>query len=326
MRSITSAIVGAVAATAILTGSLAIAAIPNSTSRVITSCYDRRSGALRVIDKQAGAACNTRTETELAWNQTGPKGDIGLTGAPGVAGIKGDPGTPGVNGLPGVQGDAGTNGLPGAKGDPGVPGSNGLEGAPGAPGPAGKDGVGGAPVMYDATGAVVGTPVYPTTDIFWTGEYMVRYDTMTGKLPRTHVYYLASDCTGDAFADAQLSFLGPQRAAGKPLAAVSSTDVGTIVIPQLSPAGGLPSFTQVIWRDAFQYVTGTYVTLLSSGSFTNVRIGDLPYQLDLTGACVPGTPPDTNFGTTLVPATTASVQGLHDFTGPIAPALVAMPG
>lgn len=55
---------------------VAFASIPHSTSGQITGCYSARSGALRVIDAQAGQTC-ARGETQISWNQTGPQGPVG---------------------------------------------------------------------------------------------------------------------------------------------------------------------------------------------------------------------------------------------------------
>jgi hypothetical protein len=52
-------------------GSIAYATIPDS-SGVIHGCYTN-TGALRVIDTDAGATCRAN-ETALEWNQTGPPG------------------------------------------------------------------------------------------------------------------------------------------------------------------------------------------------------------------------------------------------------------
>ena len=88
---------------ALLLGSAALAAIPGA-GGVITGCYDKRSGAMRVIDAQAGKTC-TKDELKLTWNQLGPQGPQGLKGDPGPQGLqgikgdKGDPGTPGISGL-----------------------------------------------------------------------------------------------------------------------------------------------------------------------------------------------------------------------------------
>ncbi len=78
--------VAAVAVAIAAVGGGAYAAIPNSTTGVITGCRDA-SGGLRVIDKQAGAICPAGT-TQLEWNQqgrTGPTGPVGARGTPGPA-------------------------------------------------------------------------------------------------------------------------------------------------------------------------------------------------------------------------------------------------
>lgn len=146
-------------------GGIGWAAIPGSgESAVISGCYEKTTGVLRVIDAQAGKTC-TRWETAISWSQKGPKGDAGPQGTPGAAGAagpagpKGEPGPQGVPGLAGPAGSPGADGLPGAngsagekgergeagpageKGDPGVKGDR---GATGAPGPAGADGAAGS--------------------------------------------------------------------------------------------------------------------------------------------------------------------------------------
>jgi hypothetical protein len=83
-----------IAATAFVTGGIALAAIPGSNG-TITGCYDNRSGILRVIDAEAGAVCRT-SETLLTWSQTGPQGPQGPTG------LAGPPGPPGEDGQDGV--------------------------------------------------------------------------------------------------------------------------------------------------------------------------------------------------------------------------------
>src|SRR5437588_10081421 len=47
----------AVIVTLATTGGISFAAIPNSVTHVITGCYAAGTGALRVIDGQAGALC-----------------------------------------------------------------------------------------------------------------------------------------------------------------------------------------------------------------------------------------------------------------------------
>jgi hypothetical protein len=51
---------------ALLAGGLAFAAIPSTTTRQITGCVNKTSGALRVIDYQVGKRCTT-AETTLSW-------------------------------------------------------------------------------------------------------------------------------------------------------------------------------------------------------------------------------------------------------------------
>jgi hypothetical protein len=60
---------------ALLLGTVALAAIPGA-GGVITGCYDKRTGALRVIDSDAGQKCTSK-ETQLPWNQTGIQGPQG---------------------------------------------------------------------------------------------------------------------------------------------------------------------------------------------------------------------------------------------------------
>jgi hypothetical protein len=65
---------------------IASAAIPDS-GGVIHGCYASKDGSLRVVDTGASGACDTKKETALDWNQTGP------TGATGPQGPAGPPGT-----------------------------------------------------------------------------------------------------------------------------------------------------------------------------------------------------------------------------------------
>ena len=273
MRTFTSALVGAAVATIVVSGSLAIAAIPDSTTKVITGCYKKTTGELRVIDKATKGACNVKTEVELGWNQQG---------------IKGDPGIAGLNGLPGKD----------ASGD----------------------------VMYDATGAVVGTPVYLTSDTFWTGQYMVRYDLQTGKLVRkpkpTANVYLTADCTGQAFilgdADSITPFVAQTVPTlfGHPIPNVDTTDLGS----------GWIATPSTYW---VQWVYGS----IDSGKGNNwstltdrVTTPGLPFRLDASGSCAPMTYGTNISVDALYILQSVALSGLRDnFTGPIAPALSAMP-
>ena len=84
-------LIAAVAISALLGLGVASAAVPNSSTGVITGCYTTYGGSLRIIDKQAGASCNYG-EIELPWNQAGPagaQGPQGETGPQGEAGADG---------------------------------------------------------------------------------------------------------------------------------------------------------------------------------------------------------------------------------------------
>ena len=74
----------AAVAVGLLAGGVAYAAIPGS-GGVISGCYKKIGGALRVIDAGAGVRCNA-SETPLNWNQTGPRGATGDQGPSGPAG------------------------------------------------------------------------------------------------------------------------------------------------------------------------------------------------------------------------------------------------
>src|SRR5687767_4271970 len=76
-------IVGTAVATA---GGVAYAVIP-SANGVISGCYKKSGGTLRVIDP-AIESCQAN-EVALPWNQTGPQGVTGTPGAAGTPGISG---------------------------------------------------------------------------------------------------------------------------------------------------------------------------------------------------------------------------------------------
>lgn len=110
-----------VAATVVLAGGVAAAAIPATGSGLITGCRTITTGALRVIDYQAGKRCTTK-ERYLKWNVKGVAGPRGLTGATGPRGLTGAVGAKGDTGPTGPQGLPGVAGAVGAKGDTGPTG------------------------------------------------------------------------------------------------------------------------------------------------------------------------------------------------------------
>lgn len=73
-------VAGVLAAVVVIAGA-ALAAIPDSSSGVISSCLGP-TGNVRVIDAQAGQAC-TSPERPLAWNVKGPAGPAGPPGPAG---------------------------------------------------------------------------------------------------------------------------------------------------------------------------------------------------------------------------------------------------
>jgi hypothetical protein len=96
---------------ALLCSTVVVAAIPDAQG-VISTCYHRKSGVLRIIDNEAGKKCKTN-ENPLQWNQLGPQGLPGPQGPQGEAGLQGEMGLQGPQGEPGPQGAAGPAGISG---------------------------------------------------------------------------------------------------------------------------------------------------------------------------------------------------------------------
>ncbi len=103
----------------VMTAGLAAATIPASDG-VITACYSRSGGALRVID--ASVTNCKPSETRLTWNQEGPQGP------PGPQGPAGPAGPAGPDGPAGPQGPAGETGATGPAGPAGETGATGPAG------------------------------------------------------------------------------------------------------------------------------------------------------------------------------------------------------
>ena len=93
----------------LVTAGVAYAAIPDGNG-VFTACKLNATGTIRLIDTSLGSTsllgrC-TSLETQLTWNQGGPKGplgDKGPTGDKGPIGDKGPAGDPGVTGTSGYE-------------------------------------------------------------------------------------------------------------------------------------------------------------------------------------------------------------------------------
>ncbi len=105
---------GAAALMLLVAGGVGYAAIPSSESAVISGCYERNTGLLRVIDAQAGKTC-TKWEVPISWSQNGTERRSGVAGARRPAGREGRfrerparRATAGRGqGVPGVQGERG---------------------------------------------------------------------------------------------------------------------------------------------------------------------------------------------------------------------------
>jgi hypothetical protein len=100
-------VVIAAVAMSVAVASVALATIPNA--GVISACYTKSGGTLRVLDAST-SACSSK-ETSLAWNVQGPagaQGPPGSTGAQGAMGPQGATGPQGPAGPTGPQGPAGS--------------------------------------------------------------------------------------------------------------------------------------------------------------------------------------------------------------------------
>ncbi len=97
---------------------IAAGSIPGA-GNVITGCYNKTTGSLRVIDYPTAKCASW--ETMLTWNQAGPAGQQGL---PGATGATGPAGPSGAEGAKGDTGATGATGASGAQGPAGAPGSS----------------------------------------------------------------------------------------------------------------------------------------------------------------------------------------------------------
>jgi hypothetical protein len=72
-------------------GGVALADIPNSKTKVFSGCVAKKTGVLRVIDREAGKKCRKK-ERAITWSQAGPAGAVGATGGTGATGATGPAG------------------------------------------------------------------------------------------------------------------------------------------------------------------------------------------------------------------------------------------
>jgi len=109
LKSRAASIVAAGVLTASIVGGVAYAAVPDS-SGVYSGCYQKNSGALRVIDPSS-ESCKSN-EILITWNRVGPAGAQGPVGPAGPQGVPGPQGTPGPGSVTQVNTGAGLTGGP----------------------------------------------------------------------------------------------------------------------------------------------------------------------------------------------------------------------
>ncbi len=128
-------------ATLALAGGVALAAggIPGA-GGVISACFDKTNGNLRVV---ADLSLCRNSELPLTFNQTGQQGPQGIQGPPGPKGATGATGAQGIQGIQGIQGPQGIQGLQGLPGLPGLAGYEIVSGTDAVGCPPGKTVVGG---------------------------------------------------------------------------------------------------------------------------------------------------------------------------------------
>jgi hypothetical protein len=102
---------------------------PAAAQTTIYACVTNSTGAVQIVG--ATTTCATGTH-KIQWNEAGPAGGKGATGATGPAGPKGATGATGPEGPKGAEGPVGATGPKGATGAAGPTGPQGPQG------PAGK--------------------------------------------------------------------------------------------------------------------------------------------------------------------------------------------
>lgn len=144
---------GAVSAAVVVGGGMALASIPSTTTGDITGCVNNTTGAVRIVDAQAGHHCATG-ETTLNWSKgytyrgawssatTYSVLDVVTSGGSSYLARAASHGkSPAAN--PGYWGVLAARGATGAQGATGAHGPAGPQGATGAQGPAGPQGAAG---------------------------------------------------------------------------------------------------------------------------------------------------------------------------------------
>lgn len=115
MRLRTPMFITALAGSLVIAGG-ALAAVTGiiGADGVITGCYKKSNGTLRVVAEQA--QCHSDSERVITWNQKGERGPQGPAGEAGPQGPEGEAGPQGEVGPPGPEGPEGPQGPQGAIG------------------------------------------------------------------------------------------------------------------------------------------------------------------------------------------------------------------
>jgi Collagen triple helix repeat (20 copies) len=162
-----TAVLGAVAAGALVLGGTAAYADIVGPDNTISACVANRGGAVRIVGPDVQCS---KSESALAWNQQGIQGEQGPQGIVGPDGPAGPEGEQGPQGIVGPDGPAGPEGKQGPKGEQGVPG---------VPGADGKDGVSGwnvpisTPFSVNSHAVNQGVAVCLNDKVAMTGGYSV---------------------------------------------------------------------------------------------------------------------------------------------------------
>ncbi len=109
-----------VAVTAVAGTAAAASATGQTPTNSYQGCLTPTTGVLYNVKLNPSSAPHClKHDLVVSWNQTGPRGDAGATGATGAQGPKGDPGATGAQG---PKGDPGATGAQGPQGDQGPAG------------------------------------------------------------------------------------------------------------------------------------------------------------------------------------------------------------